>query len=319
MRKTNKIWTAVLLAVAAAMAVGNGAQAAAKPPASKNKGSGDAPVPAGVSAEAFEEAWRALSPFSNPQIEEIQKRDREAQEAATKRTPPESSTKTIYVTLSPGVQPQTILLSDGYATSLSFLDRTGAPWPIESNTVGDKDAFDVTLTAKPGNVLILAPKRYNAQSNLIVLLEGVHVPVTLSLQAQRKVSYYNANVTLDQIGPRGKVALQTPLPAEADNEAMRRILDGAGPVTAGLIPVAVRGAPNTTAYLSGTRLYLRTPYTVLSPAFLAVAHGVDMAVYEMPILSPLYLADDGGNELTVTLPDKAVLHGALAQGAGNEN
>lgn len=266
----------------------------------------------GLSEAAFARLWSEYEPLSTHQIHVLAQKKIQMDEARERRTPPHSSTVTIQATLTPGTTPPVVKLSNGYATALSFLDDTGAPWPVESVTVGDESQFRVEFPKKPGNVVIISPTHYLSQSNLIVLLKGASVPLTLSLQSSRHASYYDADVTLDQSGPNARSPKSVPMPAVADNSVMRAILDGAGPVTQGVKQLTIHGAAHTTAFLAHGHLYLRTPYTVLSPGWIAVTRSPNESVYQMPLVSPITLADNAGNTLNVSLPEQAILGQAIS-------
>lgn len=288
-------------------------QEPAAPPATPPKSAKPAGIP-GADDEDFESAYRQIEPLSPNQIRELGRRRVELERARTDRKDPDVSTKSINATLRPGNNPPLIHLSDGYATALSVLDRTGESWAINSATVGSSEDFKVDLPSQPGNVLIVSPKHPFARSNLILLLQGATVPLTLSLASGRDVTYYNANIVLDSLGPNARPPVAGPPLEQADTQLMRAILDGAGPVTNGVKLVEVRGGgESTTAFLADGRFFLRTPYTVLSPAWQAIVHSADMAVYEMPTVVPfISMTDDAGRPFTLTVPESALLSGALA-------
>lgn len=284
------------------------------PPPLKSSRAASARSKAQQSANDFEESYRELEPLTPDQIRELGRRRVELERARSDRPAPQVSTQSVPASLRPGAPPPAIRLSDGYATAVTVLDRSGEAWPIMSATVGSSEDFKIELPKAPENILIVSPLHPFARSNLILLLKDASVPLTLSLTSGRDVSFYSATVLMDGLGPNARPSVVGAPIEQADNRLMRAILDGAGAVTDSVKMVEVNGGgEGTTGYFADGRFYLRTPYTVLSPAWEAVIRGGGIGVYQMPAPVPfISMTDDRGRPLTVTIPESAQLTGALS-------
>jgi len=203
------------------------------------------------------------------------------------------------------------MVSDGYVSAITVTDSTGQPWPLAHAAAGNSAAFKVEIPEHPGNVALVSAKEMYAKSNLILLLEGATTPITLTLDARREMSYYNANLTVDQRGPNALQPTGTRPPPPIDSDRMRSILDGAGAVIPGVKQVDVTGG-NAEGYMSEGRLFIRTELAVLSPAFVSSIRSGSMAVYELPI-TPVIVASDALGEIVELRPtDTVLVDGALA-------
>lgn len=261
----------------------------------------------------FKRAVDANYPLSPEQIEELGRVEDSIDRAVAARKPPAQSTTTLHATMRPGVAPPRVLLSDNYVTSLSFLDSTGAPWPITRALTGNSGMFMVEVPENPGNVVILAPLRKYAASNLLVILKDSSVPITVSLENNRDSAYFNANVVLDLPGPKAMKEVVRPPADPIDDSFMRAILDGAGAVTAGVRQVKITGSIDSTAFLAGSKFYLRTPHLLVFPNNnTASLRSGGIRVYELPITPLITVSDANGRPIDLRPSDEVLLEGALA-------
>src|SRR3990167_1022945 len=92
-------------------------------------------VPTSEEAEAaFQAMMQQNIPMSPQQIVKMHQQIDLSQRASavTPNIPPKSVSSTIMVNLAPGATPPAVRLSQGYVSSLVFIDSTGTPWPIAS-------------------------------------------------------------------------------------------------------------------------------------------------------------------------------------------
>jgi len=260
----------------------------------------------------FEEALRMLVPITPEQIVTYDRLMQALKESLGKREPPTASTASIPVTTQTGVPPQTILMSDDYITTLSLLDSTGEPWPITSAQAGTGQFVDVKVPEQPGNIIVLTPLRQYAQTNLVVLLRGHHVPISLTLKNDRDAAYYSANLIMDQPGPMAVVVEEAPPATPNENKIMRAIIDGLGPTTPGVKQVEITGATNTTAFVHEGDFYLRTPLTLQFPAQTATIRSGSMRVYQLPAEPFVTVIDRSGRTIDLAVSSEIILDGALS-------
>ena len=261
----------------------------------------------------YKKAIDANFPLSPEQIEDYGRVEDSIDRAVGSRRPPNVATATLHVTSHPGVAPQRVMLSDDYITSLSVLDNTGSPWPISRAVTGNSKMFAIEVPPDPGNVVILAPLRKYAASNLMLILKGSSVPIVVSIENNREAAYYNVNLVLDEAGPKATRDVVRPPVDPIDDAFMRSILDGAGGVTAGVRQVKIAGGAETTAYMAGSKFYLRTPYTLIFPQNnTASMRSGGMRVYEIPVTPLITVADENGRPIDLQPSDETLIEGALA-------
>lgn len=295
----------------------------ATPPASAadaEKRKAEAKLRGTVEDPDFKKAVDATFPLSPEQIERLGEVEDSIDRAVGSRRPPAVSTATVHATTRPGSPPPRILLTDDFVTSLSFLDNTGAPWPISRALAGNSNMFGVEVPPAAGNVVIIAPLRKYATSNLFVLLEGNSVPVMVTLENNRSAAYYNVNLVLDAKGPKALKEEIRPPADPIDDSFMRAILDGAGGVTPGIRQVKISGSASSTAFIAASKFYLRTPFTLIFPNNnTASMRSGGMRVYELPITPLITVADENGRPLDLHPSDETLLEGALASRASERN
>lgn len=280
----------------------------------------DAKLRGTVEDPDFKRAVDASFPLSPEQIERLGEVEDSIDRAVGSRRPPSVSTTTVHATTRPGAAPPRILLTDDFVTSLTFLDNTGAPWPISRALAGNSKMFGVEVPPAAGNVAIIAPLRKYATSNLFVLLEGNSVPIMVTLENNRTAAYYNVNLVLDQKGPKAMKEEVRPPADPIDDSFMRAILDGAGGVTPGIRQVKISGSASSTAFIAASKFYLRTPYSLIFPNNnTASMRSGGIRVYELPITPLITVADENGRPLDLYPSDETLLEGALASRASERN
>lgn len=239
-----------------------------------------------IDNKAFKDMKRELFPLNPEQImqlKQIQKTNEFAQ-AATPGTPPRPTATSQFVNLSPGSTPPVIRLSQGFVSSLVFLDSTGAPWPISAYDLGSPSAFNIQWDKTSNTLMIQALKMYN-YGNMAVRLRGLNTPVMLTLIPGQKAVDYRVDLRIQGYGPNAKtLPTEEGLPPSANN-LLLHVLDGVPPP--GSRRLIVSGG-DARAWLANEKMYVRTNLTVISPGWLASMTSADGThAYEMqksPIL-----------------------------------
>lgn len=229
---------------------------------------------------AFKNAMKSTLPLSKEQILALRRQFNETQSALAVH--PDAAPKAVIasrsISLTPGSTPMVVRLAQGYVTTLAFVDATGQPWPIESYTIGDPQSFNVQWDQKGNLMMIQAITLFN-MGNLAVKLQGLHVPIMLTLMSGQKSVDYRLDMRIPGEGPYAKPLLGRALPPHTAPELLS-MLDGVPPANSTLLNVTGGEAQ---AWLVNTRLYLRTHITVLSPAWIATLSSADgIKVYELP-------------------------------------
>jgi intracellular multiplication protein IcmK len=131
--------------------------------------------------------------------------------------------------------------------------------------------------------------------NVSMRLVGLNPPVIFSLKAERKSVHVRLDVQIPEVGPKGILPpVETAITTKAGDDYMTSVLMGVanGEGTERLKVDGVDG--RTSAYNQGGMMYVRTPYTMLSPAWTkSVQSGDGMKVYALDFTPVILLSDKG--------------------------
>jgi len=229
---------------------------------------------------AFKDVANQLFPLSPEQIIRLKQmyHTSEYAQASSAGTPPKPTATSQFVNLSPGSTPPVIRLSQGFVSSLVFLDSTGAPWPITAYDLGDPTAFNIQWD-KVGNTLMIQANKLYTYGNLAVKLQGLNTPVMLTLIPGQKAVDYRVDLRMQGYGPNAKsMPTEDGIPPAA-NDLLLHVLEGVPPN--GSTRLSVSGG-DARAWLFDERMYVRTNLTILSPGWIGSMTSADgMHAYEM--------------------------------------
>lgn len=265
--------------------------------------------------EAFEaeveQAMTEVMPLRPDEIRQLRERQQETEEAMSETAPQSMTSATELFSLEPGSQAPVLRLVHGYAQSIVIQDSSGAPWPIQSVTVGDDAAISL---ARPGSdeespdpttasMLTLTANEPYRTTNIVILLEGASAPLTVQLIGDdQSVSQDDSGeavpsqLTLRAEQARGPEARDPeigPSNGSVTDQAMVRFIDAAPPEDA--TRVKLEGdLDGIKAWRYDERLYVRTMYPLRWPAWSSEAVGHDdVRVYELAPTERLLVAVDG--------------------------
>jgi intracellular multiplication protein IcmK len=252
-----------------------------------------------VDEAAFRETLRDTFPLTPEQILRLREIYQATQfaEQTTPGTPPRPTATSQMVNLEPGATPPVIRLSQGFVSSLVFVDSTGAPWPIASYDLGDPTSFNVQWD-KTSNMLMIQANQLYTYGNLAVRLRDLNTPVMLTLVPGQKAVDYRVDLRLQGFGPNAsQVPMGTGLPPHA-TDILLSVLDGVPPPNGKRLTIE---GGHAEAWEQDNKIYLRTRLTILSPGWIATMASADgMRAYELP-KSPILLVSHHGkiNQLRV--------------------
>ena len=233
-----------------------------------------------IDSLAFDGVADQLFPLTPEQIIRLKQlyHTSEYAKSSTAGTPPKPTATSQFVNLSPGSTPPVIRLSQGFVSSLVFLDSTGAPWPISAYDLGDPTAFNIQWDKTSNTLMIQASKLYT-YGNLAVRLRGLNTPVMLTLIPGQKAVDYRVDLRVQGYGPNAKnMPMDNGLPPSA-SDLLLHVLDGVPPP--GSARLTVSGG-DARAWLFNEKMYVRTNLTILSPGWLGSMTSADgMHAYEM--------------------------------------
>lgn len=253
------------------------AQNSEPPTADANEISSEAATMDDLAFKGITEQMFPLSPEEILRLRQLYDTSEYAQ-AATAGTPPKPTATSQFVNLSPGSTPPVIRLSQGFVSSLVFLDSTGAPWPIAAYDLGDPTSFNIQWDKTSNTLMIQASKLYK-YGNLAVRLQGLNTPVMLTLIPGQKAVDYRVDLRIQGMGPNAKnMPMEEGIPPAA-SDLLLHVLDGVPPD--GSQKLIISGG-DARAWLLKDRMYVRTNLTVLSPGWIGSMTSADgMHAYEM--------------------------------------
>ncbi|MEA1938866.1 MAG: DotH/IcmK family type IV secretion protein [Pseudomonadota bacterium] len=244
--------------------------------------------------QAFDTAISSLLPLKPEEIAKLVGHLNDVQQAAAvpPGDPPKPMVKVETVSLDPGASPPLIRVSPGYVSAVSFLDASGAPWPIRDIAVGGQ--YNIPQPEEGANMIRITPLNRFGRGNMSVRLAGLNTPLSFVIETGLDVAYFRYDARIPQMGPSAATPLIDRAPSVAiGNDALMAFLEGVPPTSARRLSVnGVDG--RTTAYTLGEKMYVRTPLTLLSPGWNSHVSSADgMRVYEVTEAPVLLLADGG--------------------------
>ena len=233
-----------------------------------------------IEHKAFTDMAHSIYPLNTEQVVRLKQiyQTNEYAQASPVGTPPKPTATSQFVNLSPGSTPPVIRLSQGFVSSLVFLDSTGAPWPISAYDLGDPSAFNIQWDKTSNTLMIQANKLYN-YGNLAVRLKGLNTPVMLTLIPGQKAVDYRVDLRIQGYGPNAtNMPMEEGIPPSA-SDVLLHVLDGVPPANSQRLVV---NGGDARAWLSHEKMYVRTNLTVLSPGWIASMTSADGThAYEM--------------------------------------
>lgn len=244
-------------------------------------------------AKSYDKASMGLMPLSPDQIRAFLRKLEITQDAAQAPSggPPKGQTRISTLSLDPGVEPPQINLDPGYVTTITMVDATGEPWPILDVGVGGN--FEVSPTQSGTHVVRVMPLTRVGTGDLSVLLKDLPTPVIFRLSSGGPNVDLRYDARIGKLGPGAKPPLISRPRLEAGDETLTLILENAPPGSAKALKVSGLDA-RTKAWSVGSKVYVRTPLSMLSPAWDASVSSADgTSVYEIGDAPVLLMSDNG--------------------------
>lgn len=242
------------------------------------------------------------------------------------------------VTLEGRAAPYRIYGEVGYLSTVAVIDVTGQPWPIV-----DYHASDRWEVRKPGagttaevtgakevpdaeaNVLWLQPKTLYVGGSLSLRLKGLATPVVFSLKAGEGRVHARYDAVIQRTGPLADIPVIAGSVRGGSMVAGDRVmLDLAGGVVpAGWKAMTVEGGDGQTrAWDAGDSLVLKTPHTLVSPAWTDHQRFETVQVFRVRKVAAVVMAPMNGVPVTLRLRGRpatdTVAGGGRAAGKGGE-
>jgi len=259
---------------------------------------------ADIRDQAFKAAITGLLPLQPAEIRKLlEQYDKTKQAVEVPIYPyPEPEIAVLTASLDPGTKPPEIKVAVGTVTTLSILDATGEPWPIQDMSWAGN--FDMMQPEAGGNVIRITPMSDFTYGNISLRLLKLKTPVVLTLKTHRDKVQYRVDVRIPAMGPMAQVPIvEGGITLAAGNSTLGAVLDGVAPE--GAQKLFVDGTDGrTTAYKIGDLTYVRTPLSLLSPGWSSsVSSGDGMSVYSVTN-APVLLLSDHGQVVRVRLSEE---------------
>lgn len=254
--------------------------------------------------DIFVRGLTGAQPLSPERIGVVRQRALDTEEARTQKSPEGGAAKFRGLSLKPGSAIPVLEFFPGNVSVVTFLDSTGAPWPVLSYVVGNGEAFAVQRaggeTAAAANILMITPTKQFADTSLAVTLEP-ETPIVVKLKVSPNVTKPDYLVTFraDAEGPRASSVYAAPEKNSLVDESMLSFLDGVAPEGASLLRSSDKSVE---AWEMNGNYYVRTGVQMLWPAFRRVVKSSGASetwLYEMPKVNSVVLGT-GSAPKTVT-------------------
>ena len=228
-----------------------------------------------VNEKAFEEALRALYPLTPEQQRKVLEKGDELDRAiGTPLNSVSPVTRSVRVSLRSGDAPPVIATSPGWISTITFADVTGQPWPVQSVTNGNPNAYDVKSSGAAGtsNIVTISSKQSYVPSNIAVTLSGASVPIMMTLRPSNSGVDFRVDAQIDQRGPNAVYEAITSDSLQATSDSvMLGFLDGVPPSGAKSLRTS---DSQTQAWRYNDMLFVRTYKTLMSPAYISKQSNV---------------------------------------------
>jgi intracellular multiplication protein IcmK len=242
----------------------------------------------------FERAYEGLVPLGPNEVRDTMSRYERTQRASVPPSTgqPRGQVRIKTLSLEPGSEPPTVNISSGYVTTITILDATGEPWPILDLGIGGN--FEVSKTGGGNHVVRIMPLTRFGYGNLSVLLQDLSTPIIFKLASGGATVDYRFDARIPRLGPNAKLSLiDKKNRLQAGSAEIMGFLDNAPPPEAKRVRMS--GADSRTmAWTVDRRMFVRTPLTMLSPAWDSSVSSADgTTVYELNETPVLIMSDNG--------------------------
>lgn len=250
----------------------------------------------------FQQALKQIEPATPDMIRQFRSlsQDNDIAQTETIQAPLSVGSRTLGMTLAPGENTPSIHLAKGIATVLTFSDVAGNQWPILSVTVGDSSLYDMSrVDYGKSNMVVLSPRTMAGSSNLIVTLLGHPVPVIVMLKTGRGNTDARVDVSIKDRGPNYHVDMaEGSTLAETDDAIVQDFVNGLPPKGARSLTT---DNENVEAWKYHGLLYVRTPLTLTSPAYISYRRNVSgQKIYKLMDTSVI-MAESGGRNTDIVI------------------
>lgn len=252
----------------------------------------------------LDDAREMISPLSPDDIRELRGYYEQTRRASVER-PVDGigGIRSTSLDLSPGSSIPELKTMPNELSTMTFVDSTGAPWPLAAAPRVSNELFDVNWLQGTNMVSVSPLTSYNS-GTVSVVLDGMPIPITVKLSAidprdESSVHHFDARHDFRAPG-RGPNA-QSPTTAHDQialyDDTIQNFLDGLPPAGATTLEFSPSNLPVTAWSFDGS-LFLRTSLPLRSSFQRTLSSADGTSIYQLPLTPFVALSSDGR---TVTL------------------
>lgn len=237
-----------------------------------------------------------VAPLTPQQITEIRKLLDQIEKSKNKPLKDvEFDIRTEYIDLDAS-KPVEINVAKGYVSSIQFYDETGAPWPIEGELIGNKEAFEKHTLGERNHVASFQVKQEFSESNALVNLKGFDSTIVIKLVGGNDKFDSRLTVRIPKLGPNAEViSMQPATKYQKLDKQLTDVLNG------DILKNSKKFTFNDvegTAYYKDGFLYIRTPHKLVIPPPIDAQHSSGVNAYKTSASEDFQFLVDG--EMIVT-------------------
>jgi hypothetical protein len=247
-------------------------------------------------AELINEALEQTAPLTREELlqfrKELEERGRGLTERVSGKPLPRPSSQVFQLDLSPtaAAAPPVVRVTPGQGSVVSFLDASGAPWPIQLADNANADG-GIVVQKFTNHQLSVFVRNHAAMGNVLVALQGLPTAVSFTVVSGQDLTDYQVQMVVPRFkdGTPPNVISSSSIPAVGSADLFDYLLR-TPPSSAK--PLKVEGLPGATAWQTGpSKMVVRTEAQIAE----AMRHfSLDgTGVYEVR-LSPLVLGTVNG-------------------------
>lgn len=189
-------------------------------------------------------------------------------------------------------EPVTLNVARGYASSIIFFDQSGAPWPIDGDIIGDSTKFTKHAVGERQHTAILEVNKEFSESNALINLKELNVPVVIRLVGSDKTVDTRLSVRIPKLGPDARKFAPT-FSRQMDNVNGDVVQILNGDTLQGAKTYEIEGIKGSASLKDGY-LYIRTEANLISPpAKSSAVSPTGYKVYQIPPVNNLLFTVDG--------------------------
>lgn len=249
------------------------------------------------SKDAFDELVRERLGFTPEQWRELRKRQEEVDRA--KYEPMKDVKINIREeSLDIGsVKPIDISVVRGYASAIVFVDAAGNPWPIQGDITGDGDSYNTRVTMD--HVAIIDNIQEFRESNTLVNLAGMDIPIVLKLKSNREVSDSRVIIHLPELGPNSDGDTEVVSTSPSESAAIKELLSTGG--INGYREFGFNEIPGS-IYFSEGWMYIRTKHDLYIPQPIEKASSpTGYNVFKIPASNEFLFLTKSGERINASI------------------